>query len=242
MWLCASSRVNISDFPFPVPFSFPCSTFFFKLLFQIYPHHLNFNPCWNYFTLYSLLSCQSCHFPLHFVQFLCIAVKRVVKVYACKSSNSMRRYWKLQLRFPKYQPLNTEKLALAVTLRTSSIAWSSECTTGYFFGENRPLHTRWGIYSCSFKVRRFSGTWGSSLAWKKKSGFLKHTYAGDLLISSLEKANAKWSKRWMSSCLVPPIWLEPFISGCWMLPAWSSPWVQSLGNCKNTWFMRVINL
>lgn len=30
---------------------------------------------------------------------------------------------------------------------------------------------------------------------KKKGGFLKHTHAGDLLISSLEKANAKWSKR-----------------------------------------------
>lgn len=43
---------------------------------------------------------------------------------------------------PEYQPLNTGKLPLAVTLRASSVSLSSEGTAGYFFGENRSLHTR----------------------------------------------------------------------------------------------------
>lgn len=37
------------------------------------------------------------------------------------------------------------KLPLAITLRASSIAFSSEGTRGYFFGENKGLLDEWFI-------------------------------------------------------------------------------------------------
>lgn len=57
LWLRAPSQVNISDFPFPIPFAFICSTIFFKLIFQI---HLNFAPL--FYSAFSFLS--AVNFPL----------------------------------------------------------------------------------------------------------------------------------------------------------------------------------
>lgn len=93
MWPCALSHVNISNFPFPVPFPFFWSTFFFKLLLRIRPSPSQF--CSLIWLCPLFPFCVLSFFP-PFVQFFCIDVNTAVKVYACKSSNSTRKYLKLQ--------------------------------------------------------------------------------------------------------------------------------------------------